>query len=137
MVVHYCHVMTHKVVDLQAQLLMITAPPSTTTTHYHEHIHGLHVHTVKPLNNGHFGTSLFWYSFTVIQKLSSKSKIKVKLYCHGPVGTTELVLYGGVKYIVSSIQSVLWEQFNCISTHSIYCNELIYSPHSLNKILYT
>ena len=27
--------------------------------------------TVKPLNNGHFGTIQFWYNFTVIQRLSS------------------------------------------------------------------
>ena len=62
-------------------------------------------------NNGNFGTSQFWYNFTVIQRLSS---FEVKLYCYGPVGTTELVLYGEVNTTVSFIQSELKEKFHCI-----------------------
>ena len=31
----------------------------------------------------------------------------LKLYCHGPIGTTEIVLHREVKSIVSFIQSVL------------------------------
>ena len=33
--------------------------------------------------------------------------LRVRLYCHDPVGTTELVLYRAVKCIVCFIQSVL------------------------------
>ena len=45
------------------------------------------VSTVKPLNNGHFGFGeiLLLYRGCPLQE--------VKLYCCGPVGTTELVLY--------------------------------------------
>ena len=45
------------------------------------------LYTVKPLNNGNFGPP----DLTVIERLSSLRDII--LYCYGPVGTTELVLY--------------------------------------------
>ena len=41
------------------------------------------------------GSANFGYNFTVIQRLSS-----VRGICHGPVGTTELVLY---VYLIRSV----------------------------------
>ena len=53
------------------------------------------VHTVEPLNNGHFETSFFGF---YIEYCSHK---EVKLYYHGLVGTTEYVLYREIKSIVT------------------------------------
>ena len=39
---------------------------------------------VEPLNNGHFGTLLLQIGYPLLRD---------KLYCHDPVGTTELILY--------------------------------------------
>ena len=54
--------------------------------------------TLDTLGPANFGTN-----FTVIQRLSS---LRGKLYCHGPVGTTELVLYRDLE-VKCIFQSVL------------------------------
>ena len=48
----------------------------------------------------------------------------VKLCCHGPVGTTELVLYREVKCTVSFIQSVLYREVKCNVSfkRGLHCN---------------
>ena len=62
---------------------------------------------MKPLNNEHLGTAnYFWPNFTVdIEDVLFSSE--VKFYCHGPIETSEFVLYKEVKCYVSFIWHVL------------------------------
>ena len=71
---------------------------------------------MEPLCNGHLGPANFDAILLVYRGCPLS---EVKLYWHGPVGTTEVVLIE-VKCIVSLTQRVLSKRSHCIQLMELY-----------------